>query len=65
LPPEIMNDPGKTVLNQQVALFSQSMAAAFPSSAFGDGGGSTINAPALTGAQLAQLAAPAATQQHI
>ena len=64
LQPEIMQDPGPSALNQQLALFSQTIAAAFPSSAFGESASSTAGASELTGAQLSQLAAPIATQQH-
>ncbi|HLG80421.1 MAG TPA: hypothetical protein VKY22_05355, partial [Bradyrhizobium sp.] len=64
LQPQIMQDPGTSALNQRVALFSQQIAAAFPSSAFGDSGGSTVGATALTGAQLAQIAAPVLAQLH-
>ncbi|MDE2466052.1 MAG: hypothetical protein KGO02_20395, partial [Alphaproteobacteria bacterium] len=60
---QIMQDPGTSALNQQVALFSQHMAAAFPSSALNDGGTPVAS---LTSAQLAQIAAPVAvTQQHV
>jgi hypothetical protein len=60
LPPQIMQDPGTSALNQQVALFSQQIAAAFPSSS---SGGATIGAE-ISSAQLAQFATPIATQQH-
>ena len=42
LPPQIMQDPGTSALNQQVALFSQQIAAAFPSSP--SGGSAAIGA---------------------
>ena len=62
LQPQIMQDPGPSALNQQMALFSQAIAAAFPSSAPNDSGIPTAN---LSGAQLAQIVAPVAvTQQH-
>ena len=64
LQPEIMQDPGPSALNQQVALFSQTIAAAFPSSAFGESASSAAGGSQLTGAQLSQLVAPIATQQH-
>jgi Tryptophan-rich Synechocystis species C-terminal domain len=60
LPPQIMQDPGTSALNQQVALFSQQIAAAFPSSS---SGGATIGAE-ISSAQLTQIATPIATQQH-
>ena len=62
LQPEIMQDPGPSALSQQMALFSQTIAAAFPSSALNDSGIQSAN---LSGAQLAQIVAPVAvTQQH-
>ena len=64
LQPEIMQDPGPSALNQQLALFSQTIAAAFPSSAFGESASSAAGGSQLTGAQLSQLVAPIATQQH-
>jgi hypothetical protein len=64
VPAEIMNDPAGPALNQQLALLSQHMASAFPSSGFGNGGASTMSPPDLGGAQLSQLAQPVANQQH-
>jgi hypothetical protein len=58
-----MNDPAASALNQQLALFSQQMASAFPSSAFASDSASTASSPEL-GGQLAQLAQPIASQQH-
>ena len=63
LQPQIMQDPGISALNQQVALFTQQIAAAFPSSSSGDSG-STIGAE-ISSAQLAQIATPVATRQHV
>jgi hypothetical protein len=48
-------------LNQQVALFAQQIASAFPSSAISDSGTPTAN---LSSVPLAQIAAPVVTQQH-
>ena len=64
LPPQIMQDPGTSALNQQVALFSQQIAAAFPSSSSGEGGVSTIGASEISSAQFTQISTPIATQQH-
>ena len=64
VPAEIMKDPGAAALNQQLALFSQSMASAFPSSAFGNGGASIMSPSDFGGGQLSQLAQPVANQQH-
>ena len=62
LQPQIMQDPGAAI-NQQVALFTQQIAAAFPSSSSGDAS-STGSASELTAAQLTQLTTPVANQQH-
>jgi hypothetical protein len=59
-----MNDPAASALNQQLALFSQHMASAFPSSAFGNDSASTVSPSELAGGQLAQIAPPVANQQH-
>ncbi|MGB9114621.1 MAG: hypothetical protein WCC91_04955, partial [Bradyrhizobium sp.] len=64
VPAEIMNDPAAAALDQQLALLSQHMASAFPSSAFGNGGASIVSPSELGGAQLSQLAQPIANQQH-
>ena len=61
---EIMNDPGFSALNQQLALFSQHMASAFPTSAFGSDGASIVTPPELGAAPLSQIAQPIANQQH-
>jgi serralysin len=63
VPAEIMRDPGNSALNQQLALFSQAVASAFPSSAFNGQAGSLTNAE-LSAAQLSQIAQPIANQQH-
>jgi hypothetical protein len=47
-----------------LALWSQHMASAFPSSAFGNGGASIVGPSDLGGGQLSQLAQPIAIQQH-
>jgi hypothetical protein len=62
--PEIMHDPGISGLDQQLALFSQHMASAFPSSAFGNDGASTVTPADLGAAQLSQITQPIANQQH-
>ncbi len=64
LQPQIMQDPGPSALNQQMALFSQHIASAFPSSAFGDSGASTMGASEISSAQLGQMATPVAPQLH-
>jgi hypothetical protein len=58
----IMNDPGISAINQQLALLSQHMASAFPSSAFGTGGPSMVSPSELGGGQ--QLAQPITRQQY-
>ena len=50
-------------LNQHLALWSQYMASAFPSSGWGGAGVSTGNTPEF-GSGLSQLATPVANQQH-
>jgi hypothetical protein len=62
--PGIMNDPVVSALNQQMALLSQHIASAFPSSGFGDGSPSTVTQSQFAGSQLTQLAVPVANQQH-
>jgi 20S proteasome alpha/beta subunit len=57
------NDPVNSALNQQLALWSQHMASAFPSSAFGNDASSGHSEWGFH--QLPQLAQPAANQQHI
>jgi hypothetical protein len=52
-----MHDPAVTALDQQLALFSQHMASAFPSSALGNDSAS-IGATELAGAQQSQIAQP-------
>jgi hypothetical protein len=59
-----MNDPAASALNQQLALFSQQMASAFPFSAFASNSASTASTPEF-GGELAQLAQPVASQQHV
>jgi large repetitive protein len=51
-------------LDQQLALWSQHMASAFASPAFGNGGPSMVGTSELGGGQLAQLAQPVTNQQH-
>jgi hypothetical protein len=58
-----MNDPAASALNQQLALFSQHMAAAFPSSGFGNDSTSAVSPSELVG-RLALLAQPLANLQH-
>jgi hypothetical protein len=65
LQPEIMNDPAITTLDQQLALFSQHMASAFPSSAFGSDNASVAGTTQLSGALQPQIAQSIANQQHI
>ena len=63
VPAETMHDPTVAALDQQLALFSQHMASAFPSSALGNDGGS-IGATELAGAQQLQISQPVASQRH-
>jgi hypothetical protein len=63
VPAEIMSDPAIGALNRQLMLFSQHVASAFPSSAYGGEGGSPVGAE-LSGAQLSQMAQPVANHQH-
>jgi serralysin len=58
------NDSAVSALDQKLALWSQHMASAFPSSAFGNEGPPTGTASALAGNQLMQLTTPVANQQH-
>jgi hypothetical protein len=60
---QVVQDPAVSALNQQVALFSQQIAAAFPSSSSGDGGAATMGA-VISSTQLAQIASPVAAQHH-
>jgi 20S proteasome alpha/beta subunit len=55
-------DPVESALNQQLALWSQHMASAFPSSAFSNGGPSLASPSELGDGQLSQLARPVANQ---
>jgi large repetitive protein len=64
LQPEIMHDPAVTALDQQLALFSQHMASAFPSSAIGNDSTSIAGATELGGVQQSQISQPVANQQH-
>ena len=64
LQPEIMNDPAITTLDQQLALFSQHMASAFPSSAFGSDNASLAGTTQLSGALQSQIAQSVTNQQH-
>jgi hypothetical protein len=60
------NDPIDSALNQQLALWSQHMASAFPSSALSNGGPSVVSPSEWWGdGHLSQLAQPTANQQHI
>jgi hypothetical protein len=52
-------------LNQRLALLSQHMASAFPSSGFGNGSPSAVDPSELGGGQLSQLTQPVANQQHL
>ena len=63
VPAVIMHDPGVSAVDQQLALLSQHMASAFPSSAFGNGGASIVS-PSELGGGPSQLAQPIANQQH-
>jgi 20S proteasome alpha/beta subunit len=62
--PEIMQDPGVAAMDQQLALFSQHMASAFPSSAIGNDSASIAGATELSGVQQSQISQPIANQQH-
>ena len=64
VPAEIMHDPAVAALDQQLALFSQHMASAFPTSALGNDNASTVGATELAGAQQSQIAQPITNQQH-
>ncbi|MGA7804125.1 MAG: hypothetical protein WCB02_05810, partial [Bradyrhizobium sp.] len=67
-PPPSMRHSGSavdTALNHQVALFSQYMASAFPSSAFEHGNSSIMSTSGSGDGHLAHLAQPVATQQHV
>jgi hypothetical protein len=64
VPAETMRDPAVAALDQQLALFSQQMASAFPSSALGNDGAS-IGATELAGARQSQIALAVANQQHV
>jgi hypothetical protein len=65
LPSEnLANDPVEAALNQQMALWSQHMASAFPSSGPGHFGTSVIGPGEQGGGQLSQLAQSATNQQH-
>jgi hypothetical protein len=63
VPAVTMVDPAASALNQQLALLSQHMASAFPSSASGNDSASTVS-PSELGGQLAPLAQPVANPQH-
>jgi large repetitive protein len=63
VPAEIMHDPAVAALDQQLALFSQHMASAFPSSALGNDSAS-IGATELAGAQQSQMAQPVTGHPH-
>jgi Tryptophan-rich Synechocystis species C-terminal domain len=58
----LTNDPVVSTLNQQLALWSQHMASAFPSG-FSNGGPSMVG-PSEWNGQLSQLAQPVTHQQH-
>jgi hypothetical protein len=53
-----------SALDQRLALWSQQIASAFPSSSFGNGVTSPAGASEFGTAHLSQLAQPVATQQH-
>jgi hypothetical protein len=57
------NDPVVSALNQQLALWSQHMASAFPSG-FGNGGPSMVG-PSEWNGQLSQLAQPVTHRQQM
>ena len=63
VPAEIMHDPAVAALDQQLALFSQHMASAFPSSALGNDSAS-IGATELAGVQQSQIAQPVTSHPH-
>jgi large repetitive protein len=63
-PPIPTGQSGESALNQQVALLSQHMASAFPSSALSNGSPSAVDPSELGGGQLSQLAQSVANQQH-
>ena len=64
LQPEIMNDPAVTALDPQLALFSQHMASAFPSSSCGSDHASVAGTTQLSSALQPQIAQPVTNQQH-
>jgi hypothetical protein len=63
VPAEIMHDPAAAALDQQLALFSQQMASAFPSSALSNDSAS-IGASELAGVQQSQIAQPVPSHPH-
>jgi hypothetical protein len=63
--PPLPGQSGTSAVDQQLALLSQHMASAFPSTAFNDGNSSVVGASTLGDSQLSQLAPPAATQRQI
>jgi hypothetical protein len=58
------NDPVVSALDQKLALWSQHMASAFPSSAFGNEARSIASLSGLGSGQLAPSAQPVAIQHH-
>jgi len=70
VPAVVMNDPGPasdpvvSALNQQLALFSQHMASAFPTSAFGSDSASIVSPAELGAALQSSIAQPITNQQH-
>ena len=64
VPAEIMHDPAVAALDQQLALFSQHMASAFPTSALGNDNASTVGATELAGAQQSQIVQPITSHPH-
>jgi hypothetical protein len=60
----LTNDSAVSALDQQLALWSQHMASAFPSSAFGNDGRPMVGLSELGAGHLASLAQPVANQHH-
>jgi hypothetical protein len=63
VPLQVMNASSTAALDQSVALFSQTIAAAFPSSSSGESGGAAIGAE-LSSVHLSQITTPVTNQQH-
>jgi hypothetical protein len=63
--PPLPTSQSTSALDQQLAIFSQTIASAFPSSAFNDGGSSMLDMSQSGVGQPPPLTQPVATQQHV